>query len=268
MRYALLAPALVLCGLFLLWPMVEVVRLSLTQTNFIVTKFVGMQNYTKAFSSPAFLRSVFNSAIYICLIVPGQMVAALLIVLSVRDLPKRWHDGARFFLYIPSLAAGIIIASIWRWVFHLHGPLNWAIGSTVAWWATGATAIPAISLVVVSSSLGGAVIILLASVLSIDSELYDAAKIDGASPRQINWRIVVPIIAPTIWLLALLAAISAPQVFETVYALAPYEYSATMAYRIWSTAFQMGRYGLASAQAMILLVLMIGMAWGKGRLTR
>ncbi len=242
--------------------------MSLTSTNFIVTKFVGMQNYGRAITSPAFLRSVLNSAIYIILIAPGQMVTALLIVLAVRDLPKRWHDGARFFLYIPSLAAGIIIASIWRWAFHLRGPLNWLIGSTVAWWAQGSTAIPAISIVVVSSSLGGAVIILLASVLSIDRELYDAAKIDGASRRQINWRIVVPIISPTIWLLTLLGAISAPQVFETVYALAPYEYSATMAYRIWATAFQMGRYGLASAQAVILLVLMLGMAWGKGRLTR
>lgn len=268
MRSALLAPALILCGLFLLWPMVEVVRLSLTSTNFIVTKYVGLANYAKAFTSPAFLRSVANSGLYILLIVPGQVVAALLIVLSVMDLPKWWHDGARFFFYIPALSAGIIIASIWRWMFHLDGPLNWALGTRVAWWASGATAIPAVSIVMVASTLGGVIIILLAAVLSIDRDLYDAAKMDGARPRQIKWRIVVPIIAPTIWLMALLAAIAAPQIFETVYALAPYEYSATMAYHIWSTAFQMSRYGQASAQAIVLLALMLVMAWGKGKVAR
>ena len=268
MMWALLAPAVVLCVLFTLWPLVEVVRLSLQTTDFITTRFVGLQNYARIFRDPAFLRSIANSGWYILFTTVLRVGGALLIVLQVVDLPKRWHDGARFAFFIPGLCAGIIIAALWRWVFHWNGPVNSLLGIKVAWFGSGLTAIPVISLILVAATLGGVVIILLASALSIDPALYDAARIDGASPRQIKRLITVPIIMPMVWLMILLSMIAGPQIFEYIWALAPATHSATMTFQIFTTAFQAGNHGRAAAQAIVLLGLMLGMAWGKGRLAR
>ena len=267
-KWALLAPAVILCVVFLLWPMVEVGKMSLTRTNFVITKFVGLQNYRRIFTDAPFLRSIVNSVIYILLCVPAQVGGALLIVLAVMDLPKKWHDGVRFIFYIPSLSAGMIIASIWLWIFHFEGPVNWLLGTDIWWYGAGRTAIPAVALVTTSVSMGGIIIILLAATLSIDKDLFDAAKIDGARPWQIKRRIVVPIIAPTIALMVLLGVIATPQIIQFIIALAPYEYASTMAYSIYREAFAMSRMGPASAQAMVLLVWMLGMAWVKAKVTR
>jgi len=268
MKWALLAPAIVLCALFIVWPMVEIVKLSLMATNFITSEFVGLRNFARIFRDAAFLRSISNSAWYVLFTTVLRIGSALLVVLAVMDLPKRWHDGARFAFFIPSLCAGIIVAAFWRWVFHFSGPLNTLLGIEVQWFNSGLTAIPTISLICVAATLGGVVIILLASVLSIDQELYDAARVDGASPRQIKWRITVPIIMPMVWIMILMSVISAPQIFEFIWALAPAEHSATMTFQIFTTAFQAGNHGRAAAQAIVLLVLMLGLAWGKSRIAK
>ena len=272
MKYALLAPAVVLCMVFTLWPLVEVVRLSLVRTNFITTQWVGLSNYVQILKDAAFLRSVANSGLYVVLLIGFTVIGAVTIALTALWLPKLWHDAARFVFYIPALSAGIIIAGVWRWIFHLHGPINWLLGlvgiPAVSWFAAWWTGIPVVALVVSMTGMGGGVIILLAAILSINRELFDAARIDGATSMQIKFRIVLPMIMPTVWLLILMAAIAAPQIFETIYALAPYDYTATMAFFIYRQAFQMSRYGMASAQAMVLLVLTVGLVWAKQRITR
>ena len=268
MKWALLAPAVVLCALFMVWPLVVVVQLSLQTTNFITTEFVGLRNYARIFADHAFLRSLVNSLWYIILTTVSRVGGALLITLSVMSMSKRWHDGARFSLYIPCLCGGIIIAAIWRWVFHFNGPVNNLLGLDIQWFTSGLTAIPAISIMVVAATLGSVVILLLAACLAIDPQLYDAARIDGASPRQIRWRIVVPLIMPMVWLMILLSVISGPQIFEYIFALAPAEHSASMTFYIFTTAFQAGNHGRAAAGAVALLVLMLGLAWAKGRIAK
>ena len=266
MKYLLLIPAAVFCAVFVAWPMFEVVRLSLTKTDYITTTFVGLRNFTAMLHDPAFLRSVLNSGIYIALIVPMQTGAALLVALVASNLPKRWQDATRIVFYVPVLAAGIIIAQVWRWIFHLDGLANWILGTDIAWFARWFTGIPAISLIVAMAGVGGAIIILLASILSVNRSILESATIDGASRRQIALRVVIPTIAPTIALVALLAAIAAPQIFETIYALAPYEYTATMAFRIYQDGFMTSHYGRAAAEAVAMLGLILAMTWAKNRI--
>ena len=81
MKWALLAPAVVLCVLFMVWPLVVVVQLSLQTTNFITTEFVGLRNYARIFTDSVFLRSVVNSLWYILLTTATRVGAALLITL-------------------------------------------------------------------------------------------------------------------------------------------------------------------------------------------
>lgn len=268
MKFWLLGPAVAFCALFVLWPLGEVFWLSLNKSTYIVTEFIGLANYARAFASPAFLRSVLNSLFYVVLVTTLQIGIALIVTLLAMDLRKKWHDAVRIVFYVPMLSAGIIIAQVWRWVFHFNGPLNWMLGTEVAWFAQASTGIPAIAMIVSATGIGGAVIVFLASILAIDKSLFDAAVIDGAHRWQIKLHIVIPMIAPAIGAMSLLSAIMAPQVFETIYALAPYEYTATMTFRIYQDGFQSGRYGLAAAEAVVLLVFVLGLSVLKNRIQR
>ena len=258
--------------MFSAWPLVAVVRYSTLKTDFIQTRAVGLANYARILAEPVFMRSWLNSLAYMAFMIVGVIGVALMIALMTFTLPRRWHDGVRIAFYVPVLSAGIIIAQIWRWIWHTAGPVNWALGlvgvEPVRWFAQAVTALPAISIVVVTSGIGGDLIILLAAISAIDSEIFDAARIAGASWSQIKLRIVVPALRPILWLLGLVTMIGALQVFETIFALAPYDYTATVAFHVYREAFQFGRYGLASAQAVMLLLVTVGLALVKRKVER
>jgi len=257
----LVAPAFVFFIVFVAWPIAELFKLSLTKTDFITTEWVGLGNYLSMFGDEAFRQAVVNSIAYICLLVPGQVGGALLIALLAWNQRKGWLDFVRIAFYVPTLAAGAIVAQSWRWIFSPRGIANWFVGllglPPVAWFGSGATGIPIISLVLSMSAMGTYIILLLAAMASVDKSMIDAAQVDGASWRRIKWSIVVPTILPTIGTCATLAAISAPQIYETVNFLAPFDYTASMTFQIYNQAFRYSRHGLAAAMAVTLMVVTI-----------
>jgi multiple sugar transport system permease protein len=182
---------------------------------------------------------------------------------------KKWQDISRIFLYLPTLSAGVIIASLWRWVFHFNGLANWLIGlfglNPVDWFGGFFTAIPTVSFIVIFSSFGSNVILFLSSIQGVSKEYLEAATIDGANWGQIKRFVILPIIRPTILMVGMLTAIAALMIYETIFLLAPYEYSATITYQIYRQGFQFGKYGLASAQAIILLFVSVGLFMIKKR---
>jgi ABC-type sugar transport system permease subunit len=258
--------------LFTIWPLGKVVELSVYETNFISRSFVGLKNYIATLSDPSFQRSILNSLVYMAILVPGNTLGALLLSLWAFRLSKKWQDVSRIVLYVPALAAGMIISQLWDWVFHIAGPINWLLGRlgipAISWFSKGYTAIPVIGFIIVFGSFGGNFIILLSSMLSIDGSLFDAAKIDGANQRRINWRIVVPLIFPSIMLVAFLSAMQGPSIIYTIYALAPQDFAATIAFYIYQSGFMLSKYGMAAAQSVILLAAMIGVSLIKQRVTR
>lgn len=255
----LLLPAVLLFLVFTVWPIVKVIQLSLYQTNFIRVSFVGLQNYIQSFQNEDFLQAIINSIFYVIFMVLGHVGLSLLVSMAMFKLSKKWQDISRIAVYIPVLSAGIIIAQIWKFVFHPNGPVNWVLSlmgkDPINWFGQGITAIPIVCLVVVISSFGSNVIILFSSLLSIDKSIIESARIDGASDRKIKWCILIPIIRPTILMVILLVSINALQIFETIYVLAPQSFSATLTFHIYRTGFQFSKYGMASAQAVILLAI-------------
>jgi len=258
MKYVLLAPGATLCALFVVWPVGELVKMSLSD---------GAQNYLLMFSDADFGRSIINSLIYTALLVPLQVGVALVVALNAVNLSKRGQDMARFAFYIPFSCAGIVVAVIWKWVFHVNGPVNWMLRTRIDFLANRWTAIPAVSIATAAAMYGVIIALFLAALIGIDPALYDAAKIDGASPRQIRWRVMAPAIMPVVWMYILLAAIAAPQVIEYVLALAPHRYGATMAYDIYETAWLEGQHGAAAAKAIVLFAWLMFLMWGKTRLS-
>jgi len=257
MKYALLAPALILCGLFVVWPLGELVRMSFSN---------GLQNYALMFSDADFGRSIINSLIYSVLSIP-LVVIPLMVAVNTVSLSKRMQDVVRFVVYVPSVCCGLVIAAIWKWIFHIKGPINWLLGTDIEFLGNAVTAIPAVVIATTMGTFGLVALVFIGALLNIDPALYDAAKIDGASPLQIRWRIMVPAVMPWVWVFILLAAIAAPQVIEYVMALAP-QHGSTMGSDIYKTAWTDGRHGYAAAKAIALFAWMIVLVWGKTKLSK
>ncbi len=259
MKYLLLAPTLVFFLLFTLWPIIKVIEMSFYQTNFIVTRFVGLQNYVDLFNNEAFIQSIKNSLLYITILPLLNVIVSVSITFLIADLSKKWQDISKILIYIPVLGGGIILAQVWRWVFAIDGLMNWILSlfhiAPVYWFGNSVTSIVVICVIVVIASFGGYIIMLLAALTSIDKSIYEAAKIDGASDFQIKIKIILPLIKSTIALIYLLSMIASLQIFEYIYALVPQQYAATITYNIYVTGFKNSKWGLASAQAVILMVI-------------
>lgn len=261
MKYFLIIPAIVFFGFFTAWPIIEVMWLSMYKTNFITSIFVGIDNYIKIFKDINFIQSIINSFFYAMLLVPGQIIVSLFFSLYIYNMKKNWIDVSRIIFYIPVLSAGIIISQSWQWIFKFEGPINWLLSlikiSPINYFAQGITSIPIISFIVIMSTFGSNVIIILASILSIDKNILEAAKIDSANENQIKLHIIIPVIKNTLILIGLLSAIGSFSIFEYIYQLSPNYYTASMAYGIYTSGFLYSRYGESSAQAVILLVITI-----------
>ena len=270
--YLFLLPAFSLWVLFAGWPFIEVIRLSLVKTNFITTEFVGLQNFIKTLSSTSFWGSLGNTLFYAVLILSGELLVVICISLLGFHMTKKWQDWIRLVVYIPVLSAGIIIAQVWKWIYHVNGPINFIFEKLgfdkIAFFNTSAVGIPAISIIMVYQCMGAFVILLMANMLSINKEILDAAKIDGANTGQINRKIILPMMARPISMLSLLMLISAFQFVETIMMLAPYEHTANITYHIYQEAFVFSRYGIGSAQAILLMILIIGLTLLKNRVEK
>lgn len=269
MVFLLLLPTLVFYTIFTVWPIIKVIQLSFYETNFITSNFVGLQNYINLLTDQTFLQTMKNSVWYVVFMVLGQLFMSTTVALAVSKLNKKWQDISRILLYIPVLGAGIITAQVWRWIFSIDGLANWLLSlvglQKLNWFSSTFPAIPTVVFIAVISSFGSNVIILLASILSIDTSIFEAAKMDGAHNRQIQWYITLPMIKSTIIMIALLSMINAMQIFETIYALAPYEYAATPTYSIYVQAFKNSHWGLASAQGVLLLIFTVILSLFKRR---
>jgi len=262
--YLMALPSVILFFLFPAASIYLVGHLSLFKSDYLNYKFVGVLNYVTILQDAKFWTSVLNGLFYCAAITPMVVIIALAIAFLACEFPPKIQNAVKFALYIPVLTAGIIIANVWKWIFAPTGVVNWLIGlvGLGPWpWLTEATlAKLSISITMSSTVFGIYLIMILASIMAIPKQLFEAARIDGASPLQIKLRIVLPIIMPTILLIVMFLIIQSMQIWEFVWMMTsggPAGGSATPAFNIYETAFTYGQYGLASAKSLILMLIIL-----------
>jgi multiple sugar transport system permease protein len=255
-------PALLLLALqaAAIW---EVVRLSFYRDNVISSVWVGLANYAELLRGRAFASRLMNSGLYAMMLVPGWALVPLLIALRSMEMRKAIRAKLMFAFYLPTFTSGIIISTVWRWIYHPNdGVLPFNVMGT-RW-----TAIPGISLILILSYMGFYIVLYVSALTSIPGECIDAARIDGCNERQIRWRIRVPIIRGTVSLAVLLTIIAAFQMWETIYMMSPVVEAHNLMYDMYETAFKFSRYGLGSAKAVFLIIIVGTLALVKRRLER
>jgi multiple sugar transport system permease protein len=259
-----LAPWLVGFALFFAGPMLASLVMSFTNLVLVhpdETQFVGLDNWARLVSDPLVRQSLLVTAKFLLIAVPICLVLPLLMALLLNSRNLFGKPVFRALYYLPTLIPGVAAAAIWQGVLNIQG--GWldeglrAVGlPTPDWLYDPDWVIPALSLIA-TWSVGNAMVIMLAGLQNVPTELYDAAKVDGANALYRFVKISVPMISPVIFYNLVLAVIATFQYFLTAYVI--YQNSAgpgnaALFYmmNLYKEAFVYYRMGYASALAWAL----------------
>lgn len=260
--YALLAPSLVGIGVFLLLPILVVAWLAVHHWDLISPpRYAGLANVAQVLTDAGFRRSLMITAGFVALVIPVQTVLGLfLATLLTRGV--RGSSLFRVIYVLPWICAPLVLGVVWKWVLApSDGALNALIGQRVEWLASPGLALPSVAAVTIWSQVGYVTLFFVAGLVSIPMHLLEAARIDGASPWQVFWRIKLPLLRPTTFFVLVTGIISSFQVFDSIYALTPQGgpegVTDVIAGRIYYQAFQSRHVGQASVMALVLFVLLV-----------
>jgi len=252
--------------IFTLGPMVFSLGLSFTKYEFPITpRWVGLQNFVTAFTSDElFPRALGNTAYYVLFSVPLGLVGSLLLALLM-DRKIAWRALWRTVYYVPSIVPVVVSAFLFGYLFQpeygLINGLLWTFGIQGPGWFNSMQWVkPTLILLALWGAGGGTMIIFLAGLQNIPTELYEAAEVDGAGRLRKFWNITIPMLSPTIFFNLVTGIIGAFKVFTSAYVATgggPNYASYFYVLYLYNTAFSYMNMGYASALAWLLFVIIM-----------
>jgi multiple sugar transport system permease protein len=264
-RWALLFLAPTLIGLAILsaGPILATLAISLTKWDLLrAPQFVGLDNFVALASDDRFLKALRNTAFYTAVSVPLGMVLALFLALALNQTIRgiAWIRTAYF---LPVVTSTIAVALVWQWIYSPEsGLLNQFLGvfgiAPQKWLSDPTLALPSIVAMSVWQGLGTDVIIFLAGLQAIPTELLDAASVDGAGRWARFRNIVLPLLTPSIFFTGVLSLIDSFQVFDQIFVLQrprPSDATITVVYFIYENGFKFFKMGYATAASWILFLI-------------
>ena len=263
--YLFLAPAMIVIAIFFLYPIIAVVYFSFTDYNIVTPpEWVGLKNYQQLVKDPIFWQALKHSLIYL-LVTPALIFLSVALAIAVnRKLPG--INAFRALFFIPVISGSIAVGIAWRLMLDTNGIINSLLLSVgllqepIQWLAEPAYTLPLAMLLTTWLGLGYYMMIFLAGLQNIPEELYDAALIDGCNGWQKHWYVSIPGLRPQITFVAVISSLAALQVFNEIFTLTGglggiLNSGVTMVFYLWRQAFRLNHAGLASAIAMVLLVI-------------
>jgi len=267
--YLFIAPFLAIFALFSVYPLIFTLRLSFTNWHGAGTaEWVGWGNYTYLLTNPGFWSSLGNSAVLWLLIVPVQVVIGLLAAVLLNSARIRMRGFYRTAFIVPFVTPLVAIAQIWVVVFDQnYGPVNDVLGffgiPDIGWLTTSEWAKPTLALLFLWKTTGFAIIILLSGLQSIDSSLYEAASLDGATRTRQLVSITVPLVRRTLMFLVVLQTLAVFQMFAEPYVVTkggPYSSTTTAGLFLYNhiTRADLGT-GAANSFLLVIIVLVLSL---------
>lgn len=267
-----IAPNFFFLILFTYWPLIENVRLSLFTTNpFLGTSvYSGLDNYEWLFSNRDFRMVLRNTAIFIIACVAGTLIFGLMIALLLNEKLKG-RTAVRALVFAPYLISGAAIGLVWAYIFNpryglLQTGLDWFGIPSPDWLADPNWALPAIIIVYIWKNLGFAAVVFLAGLQGIPKDLYEAAKLDGASAWWRFRSVTLPMLSPISFFLMVTSVLSTFQAFDIQDIMTgggPAGATTTLVYYVYEQAFQAQSHERAAATAIILFLLMLVVTVGQ-----
>ncbi len=262
---------------FNLVPWISMFRYSVLKTDLLSTReFVGLDHFvtmlTDAKLHKAMLNTVWFTVMYIPLLVAVSLGVAVLV-----NRPLRGMKAFRALYFLPNITSVAVLSLIFRRFLSPRpdGPINFLIGLVgippQKWLIDVNQAMPSIVGISLWEAFGYFMVIWLAGLQAIPSELYDAAKVDGANGWRLHRYVTIPLLRPTAAFIIVIATIGALQVFGSIFILTgggPVNATTTVVYQIYSEAFNFGRFGYASALSILFFVIILIVALIQSRYLR
>jgi cellobiose transport system permease protein len=271
--YAFISPFYLLYAVFGLFPLLYGLWLSLHKWDGISKmEWIGAANYIKLMTDDIWWKAIYNTIwLFVGATIP-QLVIALLLAFIINTPYVKGKDFFRAAFFAPNVAAAVAVALIFNSLLGMrYGMLNYALGyfgiGPVDWLGSSTWIKPSIAMVTIWQWTGYSMIIFLAGLQSINPELYEAARVDGAQTRDIFRHITLPLLRPVIVFQVILSIIGAMQAFDIPVMLAGGTQSSapggtdraglTGVVLIYWTAFKYTSFGYASAMAFTLFIMII-----------
>ena len=266
--YAYLWPALVLLGLLMVWPLVQVIRMSFFEVTLQQERFVGFDNYGELLAAPLFWSALMHTIVFTAGSVLLHLVTGLGLALLLHTrMNARFIAAMRGVLIIPWLLAPTVAGMIWVLMLAPFGVVNGLLMSlhlldpanTVNWLGSPETALGSVTAMNAWRAFPFFMVMLLAGLQAIPEVLYEAADIDGATAFEKFRYITLPGLRGVITTIVLLDSIWTFRAFDPVYVMTgggPMNSSEVLATAIYFDAFQKSRFGYASAEAVVMFLIL------------
>jgi multiple sugar transport system permease protein len=265
-----LAPAMMILGVFFLLPVIAALFLSLTDYDLYALadihnlRFIALNNYIELLHRPLFWSALGHTLYFVAVGVPLSMLVSLGAALLLNSPLARCKPFFRTALFAPVVTTVVAVAVVWRYLFNTkYGLINVALGwvgvHPVDWLGDPHWAMPAIILFAVWKNFGYNMIIFLAGLQAIPVELYEAARIDGASFWQQFRHITLPMLGPTLLMVGILTVSGYFQLFAEPYVMTeggPLQSTTSVLYMMYDEGFKWWNMGSASAIAFLLFIIM------------
>jgi len=264
--YLFILPAVLYLVVLIVYPIVVSVQLSLSKLlPDLSMRWVGIENFARLFQDKAFWRSVGVTGEFTAITVVLHLVVGMAFALLLNHRwPSLWlRNLLRGLIILPWIFSSAASSLMWTLLLHPYGTLNYlartwfGVQEPIAWFATPVSAILTLAVVNLWHSFPFYMVIMLGGLQAIPGELYEAAKVDGASSRQSFWQITVPILRPVIVALTVIDMIGTVAMFDLVRLLTgggPNRATETLAYYLYRAAFLDGRINFAAAVSVVILV--------------
>ena len=225
-------------------------------------KFIGFENYINMFQDADFWRATWNTIYFCILTVPIGLFLSLLVAILLNAKIK----GKSFFrsvFFLPMICAPAAVTMVWRWIFNSeYGILNQILGTHINWITDSKVVMIACAIVAIWSAIGYDAVLLLAGLQNISKSYYEAASIDGASKVTQFFRITLPMVSPTLFVVLIMRLMASMKVYDLIYMMVEDTNPAltsvqSLMYLFYRESFVAGSRGYGSA-IVIWTVLLIG----------
>ncbi|VXB60111.1 Sugar ABC transporter permease [Luteimonas sp. 9C] len=265
-------PALIVLGIFFGIPVASALLLSLTDFDLYALsdmsnlRFVALGNYVDLLQTPLFWKSLGNTAYFVVIGVPLSIGVSLGAALLLNAKVARFKGLFRTALFAPVVTTLVAVAVIWRYLFHTsYGLVNWALGhigiAPVDWLGDPTWAMPTIILFAVWKNFGYNMVIFIAGLAAIPEDLYEAARIDGASRWKQFVHVTLPMLGPVLLVVAVITVSGYFQLFAEPYVMTrgdPLQSTVSVLYFMYEEGFMWWNLGRASAVAFLLFLIILG----------
>lgn len=260
----------------------QALRYSVSSWNIVgPVKFIGLGNYLALGRDSIFWKALWNTVRYSLVVVPASLALSLVLAVLIYPLSHWEKTFFKMAFYLPAVTSIVVVALVWRWMYQpAFGLFNYLFGliglGPFGFLTTTSQALPAVMVMQIFSNpvigIGAAVILMVAAMNNIPHELYESALLDGASGWQRFRFVTLPLIRPAVVFLTIIGTVETFREFTAIYLMTstassntlvgggPFYSTTTVVYYVYINSFLTRQFGLAAAMAIILFLLILGLA--------